>query len=112
MRNKLCADIAQIIYELSECGVSPNMRQVWYDEDTLPFHIMTHPDKERAVLIGLMRDVDETIHVKSYGINFNKWNWASHEGFDLDKIFTSELWHEVFIDMKPHQVSSYLLNNR
>lgn len=109
MKNKLCADIAQIIYELSECGVSPNMRQVMYSEDTLPFHIMTHPERERAVLIGLMKDVDDSVHVKSFGINFNKWNWASLEGFDLDEIFKSNLWQEVFIDMKPHQVSSYLL---
>ena len=64
MKSKLCGDIAQIIYELSECGISPNLRQVICKTSKLPFHIMTHPDKEKAILIGLMKDIENEEFVK------------------------------------------------
>ena len=110
MRNKLCGDIAQILYELSECGICPDMRRVMYNKDTLPFHIMTHPDKEKAVLIGLMEDLDKSVFVKSFAINFHKWQWAAVEGFDLEEIFKTDLYKEVFVEIEPHKVSSYFLN--
>lgn len=110
MRSKLCGDIAQIIYELSECGVSPDMRRVVCTQSELPFHVMTHPDKEKAILIGLMTDVYDEQFVKAYTINFNRWNWAADEGFDLDEVFRTTLADEIFIDIAPHKVSSYFLS--
>ena len=110
MKSKLCGDIAQIIYELSECGICPDMRRVMCNTSNLPFHIMTHPDKEKAILIGLMKDIQNDEFVKAYAINFSKWNWASTEGFDLDEVFNTTLYQEIFVDIEPHKVSSYLLN--
>ncbi len=109
MKTKLCGHIAQIMYETAECGVCPNIKQVMYREDNLPFHVMTHPDKEKAVLIGLMRDITDEVIVKCYTIDYNKWNWASTEGFDLESIFETNLYKEVFREVHPAQVSSYLL---
>ena len=80
-----------------------------YSEENLPFHVMTHPDKEKAVLIGLMKDIDDSVLVKSYAINFHKWNWASVEGFDLEEIFKTNLYKEVFVELHPANVSSYFL---
>jgi hypothetical protein len=110
MKTKLCGHIAQIMYETAEVGICPNIRQVMCREDNLPFHVMTHPDKEKAVLIGLMEDIAGDVLVKTYVINYNKWNWASIEGFDLEGIFETELYKDVFKEVHPAQVSSYLLN--
>jgi hypothetical protein len=109
MKTKLCGHIAQIMYETAEVGICPDVKQVIYKEGSLPFHLMTHPDKQKAVLIGLMKDADDSILVKSYAINFNKWNWASHEGFDLEGIFQTKLYNEVFIEIHPATVSSYFV---
>ena len=110
MKTKLCGHIAQIVYETAERGICPNIRQVMYKEDNLPFHVMTHPDKEKAVLIGLMKDLTGDVLIKSYAIDFSKWNWASTEGFDLEGLFETELYKDVFKEVHPGQVSSYLLN--
>tara|TARA_R110002050_G_scaffold68910_3_gene149294 strand:- start:5474 stop:5812 length:339 start_codon:yes stop_codon:yes gene_type:complete len=109
MINKLCGDIAQIIYELAECGVCPDMRRVICNKSKLPFYIMTHTDKERAVLIGLMTDPEDELYVKAYKIDFHKWNWAAVEGFNLDDIFTNDLHREIFKDVEAHQISSYFI---
>lgn len=111
MKTKLCGHIAQIMYETAEVGMCPNIMQVMYKKGRLPFHLMTHPDKEKAVLIGLMRDTDDSVLVKSYAINFNKWNWASHEGFDLESIFQTKLYNEVFVEIHPANVSSYFVKD-
>jgi len=111
MENKLCGDIAQIMYELAECGICPDMRKIKCNESNLPFHIMSHTEKEKAILIGLMRDLNNDEFVKSYIINFKKWNWASYEGFDIDDIFNSNLYKEIFLDIEPYEVSNYFLND-
>lgn len=110
MKSKLCGHIAQIMYETAEAGLCPDIRQVMYRKDNLPFHVMTHPDKARAVLIGLMRDIDDTVLVKSYAIDYNKWNWASTEGFNLEEIFQSDLYKDVFVELHPSKVSRYFIN--
>lgn len=109
MENKLCGHIAQILYETSECGFIPDIRQVVYKQDNLPFYVMSHQSKEKAVLIGLMEDYDKEILIKCYAVNFHKWNWASLEGFNLESIFRGELYKEVFKEVEPHKVSSYFL---
>ena len=111
MKTKLCGHIAQIMYETAEVGICPDVKQVIYKEGSLPFHLMTHPDKQKAVLIGLMKDYFQHISkfFNCYAINFNIWNWASHEGFDLEGIFQTKLYNEVFIEIHPATVSSYFV---
>ena len=109
MTSKLCGDIAQIMYETAECGILPDTRRIICNSSGLPFHMMVHPDKERAVLIGLMTDMDDVEHVKAFKIDFNKWNWASTEGFDLKSIFAGNLYLEIFEEIPPHKVSSYFV---
>ncbi len=109
MKSKLCGDIAQIMYETAQCGVLPDVRRVMCKTSGLPFHIMVHQEKERAVLIGLMTDQLNEAHVKAFRIDFAKWNWASNEGFDLAGIFAGELYREIFAEISPHKVSSYFI---
>tara|TARA_Y100000310_G_scaffold345698_1_gene468469 strand:+ start:2581 stop:2913 length:333 start_codon:yes stop_codon:yes gene_type:complete len=110
MKSKLGGHVAQIMYESAECGVTPDVKQVLYSTNNLPFHIMTHINAEKAILIGLMTDSDGSEVVKSYIINVNKWQWASTEGFNLSQIFNTNLYREVFEEIRPSQASSYLVN--
>lgn len=109
MKSKLGGAVAQIMYEAAECGITPDVRQVIYAQDNLPFHIMTHIDAQRAVLVGLMRDYYGEEVIKSYTINFPKWKYAACEGFTLKDIFDTEMYKEVFQEIKPHEASSYLI---
>jgi len=109
MENKLCGHIAQILYETAECGFIPDIRQVIYKEDNLPFYVMSSQNNRKAVLIGLMEDLDKEIFVKCFSVNYNKWNWASLEGFNLESIFRGDLYKEVFSEVEPSKVSSYFL---
>jgi len=112
MKTKLCGAIAQIMYEMSECGVCPDIKRVICISSGLPFHIIINSDAEKAVLLGLMTDHMDEIIVKGYTINFSKWNWAATEGFDLEGIFADKLYREIFEDIEPHQVSTYLLRDK
>tara|TARA_R100000808_G_scaffold6183_1_gene18524 strand:- start:12355 stop:12687 length:333 start_codon:yes stop_codon:yes gene_type:complete len=109
MKSKLGGAVAQIMYETAEQGFTPDVRQVIYAEDNLPFHIMTHMDAQKAVLVGLMRDYYGDEVIKSFTINFPKWKYAVYEGFTLKDIFDTEMYKEVFKEIKPHEASSYLM---
>jgi hypothetical protein len=112
MKTKLCGFIAQIMYEMSDLGVCPDIKRVICTSSGLPFHVIINSDAEKAVLLGLMTDPIGELIVKGYTINFSKWNWASTEGFDLDGIFADNLYKEIFEDIQPHNVSTYLLRDK
>lgn len=111
MKRKLCGVVAQIMYECAECGILPDSKQIASTKTANPFYIMTHPIKEKAILIGIMYDADGTAHVRSYQIDFRKWNWAASEGFDITSIFKDSLYTEIFEEIHPSAVSEYLVSS-
>jgi len=112
MKNQLNSSIAQIIFEASQFGYCPDVKQVICSVNHQPFYLLSRPHTcvKRAALVGLMLDYYNKPVLKAYTIDYTRWNWAAAEGFNLEDIFeTEKLCDEVFTETPPHKISEYLV---
>lgn len=112
MKNQLNSSIAQIIFEATQFGYCPDVKQIICSANRQPFYLLTRPNTsiQKAALIGIMLDYYNKPVLKAYTIDFSRWNWASSEGFSLKDIFNADnLCDDIFTETDPYKISEYLV---
>ena len=70
--------------------------------------LLSNPKSDRIVMVSLAANVFGDVLIKAYLVNRPRYEWALAEGFSLEQM-VGLIEENVFIEVDPSKVSSYLL---